>query len=40
MEIKSKVRKFQEDRKVVEIPKAARDNFKIGEEVTINKRKR
>ncbi len=37
MEIRSKVRKFIEKRKVVEIPKSVRDNFEIGEEVIIRK---
>ena len=37
MKIKSKVTKFTGERKIVEIPKAARDNFKLGEEVNIEK---
>ena len=37
MKIKSKVTKFTGPRKIVEIPKAARDNFKLGEEVNIEK---
>ena len=36
MKVKSKVAKYGE-RKIAEIPKAVRDNFKIGEEVTIEK---
>ena len=39
IKIKSKVSKFSGDRKIVEIPAVVRDNFKIGEEVTINKRR-
>ena len=38
MQIKSKVSKFTGKRKIVEIPKAARDNFKVGEEVLIKKK--
>jgi hypothetical protein len=37
MKIKSKVAKFTGDRKIVEIPTAVKDNFKIGEDVTIEK---
>ena len=37
MKVKAKVSKFTNDRKIVEIPTAVRDNFKIGEEVTIQK---
>ena len=37
MKIKSRVAKFTGDRKIVEIPIAVKDNFKIGEEVTIQK---
>ncbi len=37
MKIKSKVSKFTGNRKIVEIPKPVRDNFKVGEEVTIIK---
>ena len=37
IKIKSKVSKFTGDRKIVEIPKAARDNFRPGEEVNIEK---
>ncbi len=37
MKVKSKVYKFTGDRKIVEIPPYARDNFKIGEKVTIIK---
>ena len=37
MKIKSKVTKFCGDRKIVEIPKAARDNFELKEEVYIEK---
>ena len=40
MKVKSKVSKFTNDRKIVEIPVAVRDNFKIGEEVTISKKKK
>lgn len=39
MKIKSKVVKFTGERKIVEIPHAVKDNFKIGEEVTIEKKK-
>ena len=39
MKVKSKVVKYGE-RKIVEIPKAVRDNFKIGEDVTIEKTKK
>lgn len=39
MKIKSKVAKFTGDRKIVEIPHAVKDNFNIGEEVTIEKNK-
>ena len=39
MKVKSKVAKFTGDRKIVEIPTAVKDNFKIGEEVTIEKTK-
>ena len=38
MKVKSKVYKFSGDRKIVEIPIAVRDNFKIGEEVFIVKK--
>lgn len=37
MKIKSKVSKFGNDRKMVEIPVSVRDNFDAGEEVEINK---
>lgn len=37
MKIKSKVNKHGEDRKIVEIPVAVRDNFEVGEEVEISK---
>ncbi len=37
MKIKSKVTKFCGERKIVEIPKAVRDNFKLKEEVNIEK---
>ena len=37
MKINSKVRRMGKERKVVEIPKSARKNFKPGEEVTIEK---
>lgn len=40
MEIKSKVAKFGKERKIIEIPKAARDNFNSGEEVVIKKWKK
>lgn len=40
MEIKSKVYKFTGERKIVEIPPAVRDNFKIGEYVKIIKIKK
>lgn len=39
MKIKSKVAKFSNGRKIVEIPTAVKDNFKIGEDVTIEKTK-
>ena len=39
MKIKVKVAKFSNGRKIVEIPHAVKDNFKIGEEVTIIKKK-
>ena len=39
MKFKSKVAKFTGERKIVEIPESVRDNFKIGEEVTITKEK-
>jgi len=35
--IKSKVRKSQGDRKVIEVPKAVRDEFNAGEEVEFQK---
>ena len=38
MKFKSKVAKFTGERKIVEIPESIRDNFKIGEEVTILKK--
>ncbi len=38
MKFKSKVAKFTGERKIVEIPNAVKDNFKIGEEVTIEKK--
>jgi len=38
MKVKSKVYKFTGDRKIVEIPIAVRDSFKIGEEVFIVKK--
>ncbi len=37
IKIKSKVSKFTGDRKIVEIPVAVRDNFKLGEPVNIEK---
>jgi len=37
MEIKSKVTTKGFKRKIVEIPKAVRDNFEVGEEVIITK---
>ena len=37
MKIRSKVAKFGNERKIIELPKAVRDNFKIGEEVVIDK---
>lgn len=37
MKTKSKVTKFSGERKIVEIPKAVRDNFKLREEVYIEK---
>lgn len=37
MKIKSKIIKFGKERKIIEIPKAIRDNFEIGEQVTIEK---
>ncbi len=37
MEAKSKVRKYSEERKIVEIPKSVRDNFEDKEEVLITK---
>lgn len=40
MKIKSNVVKFGEERKIVEIPCAIRDNFKIGETVWIEKVKK
>ncbi len=40
MKIKAKVAKFSNGRKIIEIPTAVKDNFKIGEEVTIMKEKR
>jgi len=39
MKIDSKVVKFGE-RKIIEVPKAARDNFSIGEKVTIEKKRK
>lgn len=39
MKIKSRVTKFTGHRKIVEIPAAVRDNFKIGEAVNIEKTK-
>ncbi len=39
MKIKTKVTKFTGDRKIVEIPKAVRDNFEVGEPVIITKEK-
>jgi hypothetical protein len=39
MKIKSKVSKFSGQRKIVEIPAAVRDNFKVGEDVVIVKDK-
>ena len=38
MKVKAKVSKFTDERKIIEIPTAVRDNFKIGEEVTITKK--
>ena len=40
MKVKAKVSKFTDERKIIEIPTAVRDNFKIGEEVTIIKKTR
>ncbi len=40
MRVKSKVSKFTGNRKIVEIPQAVRDNFKIGENVIIQKQKK
>ena len=37
MKTKSKVAKFGNERKIVEIPKAVRDEFEPGEEVYIKK---
>ncbi len=37
MKIKSKVAKFSNGRKIVEVPKAVRDNFEVGEQVIIQK---
>lgn len=37
MKIKSRVSKFGKDRKIIELPKTSRDNFKIAEEVYIEK---
>lgn len=37
MKVTAKVARFTGDRKIVEIPWAIRDNFKIGEEVIIVK---
>lgn len=37
MKVKSKVVKFTGDRKIIEIPKSVKDNFKIGEPVIITK---
>ena len=37
MKIKSKIAKFTGNRKIIEIPESVRDNFNIGEEVTITK---
>jgi len=37
MKVKSKVAKFTGERKIVEIPHAVKDNFEIGEDVTIEK---
>lgn len=37
MKIKVKIAKFGKHRRIVEIPKAVRDNFKIGEIVIISK---
>ena len=37
MEITSRVTKFTGERKVVEIPKAVRDEFAIGDKVKIRK---
>ena len=39
MRIKSRVAKFSGDRKIVEIPQSARDNFVVGERVVIIKEK-
>jgi phosphoribosylpyrophosphate synthetase len=38
MEIKSKVSKFSNGRKIVEIPTSVRDNFEIGDVVYIVKK--
>jgi len=38
MKFKSKVVKFTGERKIVEIPESVRNNFKIGEKVTIEKK--
>lgn len=40
MKIKSKVRKFMDNRKVVEIPKSVSSNFEVGEEVYITKKRK
>jgi len=39
MKIKSKVSKFTGERKIVELPVAVRDEFKIGEGVYVKKKK-
>ena len=37
IKVRSKVAKFTGDRKIVEIPLAVRDEFKVGEKVYISK---
>jgi len=39
MMIKGKVAKFTDNRKIIEIPQSVRDNFSVGEEVIITKKK-
>ena len=40
MKVKTRVAKFSGDRKIVEIPSAVKENFKIGEVVYIVKLKK